>query len=51
MYYEFGEMKGDELGTTSDTSAEEGTGFGCRNLTVRGVKWGIGVDTVIELEK
>jgi len=33
-------VKGDELGTASGTSVGEGTGFGCRNLSVRGVREG-----------
>ena len=38
-YNECGEMKGDELSTASGTSAGESTGFGCRNLWARGLKW------------
>ena len=38
-FNECDEMKGDELDTASGASAAEGTGFGCRNLMARGVKW------------
>jgi hypothetical protein len=39
-------MKGDELGTASGTSVGDGTGFGCRNQSARGVHGDVGLDKV-----
>jgi len=49
-YNECGEVKGDEFGMASGSSAGEGTGFGCRNLSLQGYVGDIGVDKVSELE-